>query len=235
MKKFALLLLVLCAALVPCGIFAVPGWAATYYVDAKAGDDSKDGTSETAPLKTIQAALGKATEDGTKGLQTDTTVVLLSDIETTSTVQIAYLNTHTLIINGNGHTLRGSGKGNGSVISVLETGGLTINDLTITGGNAEEGGGGISIAGANVDLTVTNCVFTGNHAEGTTELDGGGAIYSSGGTLTVENCTFTGNTTGVFGGAIWVGAAESASITNCTFYDKIQGLSCAHPNVGSVL
>jgi predicted outer membrane repeat protein len=65
-----------------------------------------------------------------------------------------------------------------------------ISGVTITGGNASEGGG-ISNQGT---LTLTGCTVTGNSAS--TE---GGGIYSSG-TLTLTGCTVTKNTASEGGG-----------------------------------
>ena len=80
---------------------------------------------------------------------------------------------------------------------VIEIGGDTIvslRNLTITGGRAENGenGGGI-LNGANSSLTLTDCVIDGNQTMGG-ESDGGG-IYSNNGNLTMTNCTISGNQT----------------------------------------
>src|SRR4051794_37797612 len=74
---------------------------------------------------------------------------------------------------------------------------LNISGLTMTGGtggapNTTNSGGAIRVNGDN--LTLTNCVLTGNTANSTTSPNGnGGALYAQSGTLTVMNCTITNN------------------------------------------
>ena len=81
---------------------------------------------------------------------------------------------------------------------------LTLRGLTLTGGNADDGG---SILNSGT-LTLTNCTLTGNAA-----ASGGGAIFN-GGNVTLTRCTLTGNSA-IFGGAI---AQDTASLTlsHCT-------------------
>jgi len=58
---------------------------------------------------------------------------------------------------------------------VLSIGGNTVAlaGLTITGGFSDYGGGGIGVGGSNVKLTITQCIISGNTANGQ-----GGGIYS---------------------------------------------------------
>ena len=114
-------------------------------------------------------------------------VKLMADISITSTLEIA----KSLTLDLNGCTLRMTGTG--SVLKVSGRATLTIQDSsaegtgTITGGNAEYGGG------VYVDdyaaLKMTGGCITGCHAS-----RGGGGIYSSGnlymgGTAKIEKCT----------------------------------------------
>jgi len=98
--------------------------------------------------------------------------------------------TNGIQINGNNHS---------RIFEISNNATVVLNSLTLTNGNDNNdpnyGGGGILNFGT---LTVTNCVFTGNQANGITDDgeptggNGGGGIYSPG-TLTVNNSTFTGN------------------------------------------
>lgn len=73
---------------------------------------------------------------------------------------------------------------------------VTISGLTITDGMAEFGGG---IANDEGTLTVSDSIFSGNHAN-----SAGGAIDNLFGTLVIERSTLMGNTAGAsgFGGAV---------------------------------
>ena len=114
-------------------------------------------------------------------------VKLTDNITITSTLEIA----RSLTLDLNGHVLKMTG--DGSVLKVSGRATLTIQDSsaaksgTITGGNAEYGGG------VYVDdyaaLKMTGGCITGCHAS-----RGGGGIYSSGnlymgGTAKIEKCT----------------------------------------------
>ena len=117
-------------------------------------------------------------------------VKLTDNITITSTLEIA----RSLTLDLNGHVLKMTG--DGSVLKVSGRATLTIQDSsaaksgTITGGNAEYGGG------VYVDdyaaLKMTGGCITGCHAS-----RGGGGIYSSGnlymsGTAKIEKCTSNG-------------------------------------------
>jgi hypothetical protein len=111
-------------------------------------------------------------------------------------------------------------------------GSLSLTDDTFANNQANVGGGALNIAVANV--TVTNCVFTGDRvvgAPGYTLNVGGGAIFSFDSILAVVGSRFANNTvlgtSGALGGAgTNLGQAEGgavwdfgdiASFTNCTF------------------
>ena len=102
-------------------------------------------------------------------------------------------------------TIEGTGTGsNSSAASVLNGGGtgstliltnsasfpVTLDNVTVTGGNSY--GGGITNAGT---MTVTDSTISGN----TASYEGGG-IYNNGGTMTVTDSTISGNTAGSNGG-----------------------------------
>ena len=115
------------------------------------------------------------------------TITLNSNTEIAATLQI----TKNLTLDLNGHVLKMTGSG--SVLKVSDRATLTIQDSsangtgTITGGNAEYGGG--VYVDNNATLKMTGGCITGCHAS-----RGGGGIYSSGnlymgGTAKIEKCT----------------------------------------------
>ena len=114
-------------------------------------------------------------------------VKLTDNITITSTLEIA----RSLTLDLNGHVLKMTGTG--SVLKVSGRATLTITDSsaaksgTITGGNAEYGGG--VYVDDYATLKMTGGCITGCHAS-----RGGGGIYSSGnlymgGTAKIEKCT----------------------------------------------
>lgn len=98
---------------------------------------------------------------------------------------------------------------------------VTIRNLWIRNGRGVEGGGGILVDGATVNLenvTISGCVASAE--------DGGGIKVINGGTLNMVNCTLTGNSTVVHGGAIAIDdGAATATITNCTIAGNNGGFS----------
>ena len=157
-------------------VCALPIWAAF----VTSGDVTNPLVSTAAATEpTLQGMIDKANAGDT--------ITLNSNTEIAATLQI----TKNLTLDLNGCTLRMTGTG--SVLKVSGRATLTIQDSsaegtgTITGGNAEYGGG------VYVDdyaaLKMTGGCITGCHAS-----RGGGGIYSSGnlymgGTAKIEKCT----------------------------------------------
>ena len=157
-------------------VCALPIWAAF----VTSGDVTNPLVSTAwATLPDLQAKIDAAADNAT--------ITLDSNTEIAATLQI----TKNLTLDLNGCTLRMTG--DGSVLKVSGRATLTIQDSsaegtgTITGGNAEYGGG------VYVDdyaaLKMTGGCITGCHAS-----RGGGGIYSSGnlymgGTAKIEKCT----------------------------------------------
>ena len=93
----------------------------------------------------------------------------------------------------------------------------TLDGFTVTDGNANSSAPGPDKSGAGVysdsTLTISNCVFTGNHSDFR-----GAAIFNYNNSYsTISNCTFTGNTAGSYGGAILITDDSSPTIINCEF------------------
>ena len=157
-------------------VCALPIWAAF----VTSGD-------VTNPLVSTAGAAEMALQERINQANAGATITLNSNTEIAATLQI----TKNLTLDLNGCTLRMTGTG--SVLKVSGRATLTIQDSsaegtgTITGGNAEYGGG------VYVDdyaaLKMTGGCITGCHAS-----RGGGGIYSSGnlymgGTAKIEKCT----------------------------------------------
>ena len=157
-------------------VCALPIWAA--FVTSGDVTNPLLTTADAAEL-TLQGMIDQANAGDT--------IKLSSNTEIAATLQI----TKNLTLDLNGHVLKMTGSG--SVLKVSGRATLTIQDSsaaksgTITGGNAEYGGG------VYVDdyaaLKMTGGCITGCHAS-----RGGGGIYSSGnlymgGTAKIEKCT----------------------------------------------
>jgi hypothetical protein len=102
----------------------------------------------------------------------------------------------------------------GSVFNVAAGETVSISNLTITGGNSNNGGGGILNNGT---LTVDNCYITGNSG-GNGNSGGGGGMLNFG-TLTVSNC-FISNCNGRIGGGIWNNNNAVLMVSNSTLKDN---------------
>jgi hypothetical protein len=127
-----------------------------------------------------------------------------------------------LTIHGNGATIKRSASAPSFRIFQVSGASVTLDRLTISGGDSAELGGAIRISATlNTGLTVTNCTISSNHAS-----QGGGAIanvQSAG--VSISNCVFSQNIVGNSagnnfgdepGGAILNQASGTVTITGCT-------------------
>ncbi len=98
----------------------------------------------------------------------------------------------------------------GSVVQCVngEGPGTLLEGFTITGGNAEIGGGMLNIGSSP---TVIDCIFTDNHAG-----DRGGGMYNRQGTPNIIGSTFAGNSAVEMGGGMFNFRA-SPTVTACLF------------------
>jgi hypothetical protein len=106
--------------------------------------------------------------------------------------------------------------------AVFLTGGnLTLNDCTLSGNQAPNGGaiGANQVTTSPRPLTITRGIFSQNTATAGSGAGAGGAIYNvSSSVLGITNSTFTGNTSAAEGGAIRVQTSSTlTSISGCTF------------------
>ncbi len=99
---------------------------------------------------------------------------------------------------------------NGSVVKCVNGEGsdTILEGFTITGGNAEVGGGMLN---SGSSPTIINCNFTDNHAD-----DRGGGMYNREGNPTVIASTFKGNTAVAMGGGMF-NLQASPVVKECTF------------------
>ncbi len=161
----------------------------------------------TELINAINAANANRGAD-TIGLAADCTYMLISANNNTDGPNGLPSITSEIIINGNGATIeRSSADGTPQfrIFHVARDGDLTLNNLTITNGDAGGNpGGGIYNAGT---LSINNSTVSGNRGR-----FGGGILNS--GTLSINNSTLS-NNTGSYGGGICGGG--TLDITNSTF------------------
>ena len=132
-------------------------------------------------------------------------VMLQANItRTTGAVAINNALATSIVIDGNGlYTLSGGGITGGFYIAA---GAVTIQNLTISGGSYNLGGG-IYNAGT---LTVSNSTLSGNSTSGVSGT--GGGIFNAG-TLTVSSSTLSGNSASTGGGILNSGTLTVSSST----------------------
>ncbi|SDA41452.1 hypothetical protein [Methanobrevibacter millerae] len=100
------------------------------------------------------------------------------------------INANNIVIDGNGHTISAKGKTRIFKITGQE---ITLKNITLKDGNAEEDGGAIYNLGK---MTLEDSTITQNTAEY------GGAIHNDNGSIILQNNTITENSASWFGGAI---------------------------------
>ena len=176
-------------------------------------------------------ALNSAIADGAN-------IRLTADITLSAYLKIGQNTTQTVTINLNSHTLKRSGlsspDANGHVIEVFGKGTLTLQNGTLSGGYANNGGGicnyGI-VTLNNVTIDKCNGVNGGgimNYSDATLTINGGsitgcrsiagGAAIVNHSTADITGCTMNGNTATTRGGAIW--SDEMLTISNSTISDN---------------
>lgn len=176
-------------------LFTLPAWAGTITVSNT--NDSGAGS------------LRQAIDDADPG---DVINFSLADPSTITIATHLYIN-KSLTIQGPGASqLTIEMTGTDSVFEILSPVGpsinVTVNDLTVTGGNSTSGnGGGFYVMG---DLTLNRCTVSNNRALG------GGGIYIYRGSLTAVDSSITNNTaTGMSdGGGIYIRDEGAMSLDN---------------------
>ena len=110
-----------------------------------------------------------------------------------------------------------SGSDSVRVFQVQQYGDLTIKNLTITDGRADDGGA-ILVDNGGI-LSLDN--VTVKDSESTSATGGGGGIRSNGGSVTITNSAIYGNTATNEGGGLHMGGP--ASITGTAIYNNSTG------------
>lgn len=167
----------------------------------------------SAATPTLQFAL----ESPTTPVQSGDTIILTESgfYLSTYTVPIADLTIRAQA----GQSIVIDGLGLGSVFTVGASGsGLTLEGLTIQGGQAEDGGG---IYANFADITLIDCVVRDNSADD----DGGGMVVFDGDAVVI-GCTFMENTLNLpnasdNGGGIHVGSNATLTMSGSTFVGNI--------------
>ena len=174
----------------------------TFYV-SNSGDDSKAGTY-FAPFKTLQAAVNKVTEMNNVSPSNENApyrILLLSDIEDTSTGEDIDTNDGSLISIKNysnpGLYLKIASYQNDScfeikgafgrrIMNIEEGANVTIENITLTGGNINDNnGGGVYVA--------YNAIFTMGNGATISNCTGynGGGVYVQSGTFNMNGGTIS--------------------------------------------
>ena len=118
-----------------------------------------------------------------------------------------------------------SGGGKSRVFDVSGGAALSLSNLTITGGAAEQGAGIYNEAGSS--LAIIQSTLSGNEASGgmTGNAQGGAIFNAAGARLSIQGSLLTGNQTDgtdqSFGGAVY--NQGSVSIVGSTFKNNTQG------------
>jgi len=141
----------------------------------------------------------------------------------TSSAMPTISNHMTITGDATGNTLfRASTNSNYRLLEISGAFTITLNNLTIQGGDpgGSNAGGGILNTGGT--LTLNNCVIDGNTTGSSANGHGGGISHS--GTLIINNSTLKNNDGGTFGkaGAIYI-VAGTATLTNCTVHNNSCG------------
>ena len=112
----------------------------------------------------------------------------------------------------------GSGTQLGAGVSIQAgSSNVTISNCVITGNTADLRGGGIAVADSSA--TIVDCTIVGNTAKRISTFGGsGGGIYNNG-TLTVNNCTIYDNTAEIAGGGVRNNEG-TLTVNNTIIYDN---------------
>jgi hypothetical protein len=197
----------------------IPSAGAAAVIDVTVDTDGGAGS--------LRAAFATASTDGQ-----DTEIVLQAghtyDLTDCTAGALAHGEAHNLTITGHGSTIRQTCSGWRVIDNIGSSGLLTVDGVTVTGGNVSVITGGGGIGATSGGLVIRNSTLTGNSA-GT----GGGVFVTGQGSLTVVNSTVTGNTgtdsTG-FGG---LEAQGNITLVYATVAANTAGGSGEPANVGS--
>ena len=122
-----------------------------------------------------------------------------------------------LTVNGNGAVLIRDEAADPFRFFEVLFGALTLNDLTLQGGDVGEDEWGGAIYASNVTVVLDHVRFVGNHA------DNGGGLYFTFGKLTVTNSEFVENRAGFAGGGLYLDSAKAEIISTQFIVNHVGG------------
>jgi hypothetical protein len=186
--------------------------ATTWYVNGVNGSDINNCMSSTTACKTIGHAVSLASSGDSIMVAAAT---YTENLTISKSLTILGSSAPTTIIDGGGVN---------TVVKISNSAArVTLSQLTIRHGNAQNGGG-IYNSGT---LTINHCVVSGNRAGSSQHLPAaGGGIYSAG-ILTINNCVVSGNiASGGIGGGAGGGIVGGSVLTinNSTISGNSDGL-----------
>ncbi len=208
-------ILIFCNLMIASDVFAD-----TWFVNASAVGDN-NGTSWANAYTDIQTAIGAASEE-------DEIWVAAGTYTSTRDNVIKIKSKHGVALYGgfdgtenqrnerdpavNTTTIDGEGARRG--IHITSSTDIIFDGFTITNGHIISKGGGLyndGIHGIIKNITINNCIFSGNHTDGV-----GGGVCNEYGNPTVSNCIFRGNSAD-YGGGIYNRSNDESIIINCSF------------------
>lgn len=208
--------------------------------------DAGDGTCDTTC--TLRDAILAANANSNAGSDMDTIKFGLSGTITPAT-PLPNINGN-LVIDGTGYKVSINGNSTKRIFWI-QTGIVTINNLTIQNGFTTLSGGGIYNNGGGT-LTVANSTFTGNKAPtggaianyGITTIvnstfynnqatQNGGGAFNVGGTLTILNSTFHGNSAVSNGGGVFNEQSSTLNLGNTILAGSTGGDCANNGTIGS--
>ncbi len=142
-----------------------------------------------------------------------TTIPLASQLSVTDSLTIAGPTAGVTVSGNSGSRIFSVDDGTFSAIVA------SLSNMTLTAGKAAQGAA--AMIGIADELTLTNCVVTGNQTTGGS--GGAFASYASYSKLTLIGCTISGNTTAGHGGAIFLANNTTLSIRDCTISGNSAG------------
>ena len=217
----------------------------TIQVDSTSGDlDASSctlvGAFKAAHFQQVYGTCPAGTGDDVIVLPADVTINV-SHLDDGAGEGLPYVTSNLLLL-GNGSTI--SSTLGGPLITVLSTGVLSVNDVTLQGIQALDVQNAAAISVLGGTLNVTNTVFSGNVAHNT-----GSALYSSFGSVDIEDSVFLGNSAAAIfsdGGSLRInssyfahnsGVAISSNnlyVVNSTFIENGVGIDVRAFGSGSV-
>ena len=185
---------------------AVSADSSVIYVNDSGGNDDWDGqyaewiSGLSGPKKSIKNATGTVIEGGT--------VKIVNGIYKGENNTNITINKNMTITGQNKDKTIINGTDTNWIFKIVGGVNVTIQNLTLTNGNASFGGAIYN----NGTLTVSDCIFTNNKATAF-----GGAISNYNGTInSLNGCIFTNNSAG-FGGAIDNNYRTIGTVIDCNF------------------